>query len=49
MKSTALPRQKCPVGMHGACILIETTGVACAAVGIAVGILINRGIHPSQS
>ncbi|WP_159094730.1 hypothetical protein [Stenotrophomonas sp. ESTM1D_MKCIP4_1] len=46
MKPTALPRQKLPVGMHGSCILIETTGAGCAAVGVVVGILINRGIHP---
>ncbi|WP_159094476.1 hypothetical protein [Stenotrophomonas sp. YAU14D1_LEIMI4_1] len=47
MQPKVLPMQARSVGMHGSCILIETSGTGCAAVGIVVGILINRGIHPN--
>lgn len=46
MKLKSLPNQTRTVGMYGSCALIETTGPACAGVGIVVGILVNRGIHP---
>lgn len=42
-----LPLQRSSVGMYGSCALVETTGPGCAAVGIVVGIFINRGIHPA--
>lgn len=46
MRSNTLPVQSKSVGIYGSSELIETSGAGCAAVGVVVGIVINRGIHP---
>jgi hypothetical protein len=44
--SAPLPCLSMTVGMSGTSRLLETTGPVCAAVGVAVGILVNVKIHP---
>ncbi len=41
-----LPSLSYDVGLIGSCALDESVGPVCAGIGVAIGILINRGIHP---
>lgn len=40
-----LPNLPYDVAMVGACDLDDTVGPVCAAAGVVIGIVVNKGIH----